>query len=109
LRKSGCRWWETCESDIKLCVCDFDAEGSEGLQVGDLGGEGRGFSNDEMGLEAYTVNFDAAGFEGGDEVLGGGGFAAGVFDVVIIVVEFYCFVVKGGSFEGNGDVFWSDL
>ncbi len=109
LGKSGCCWRETCESDIKLCVCDFDAEGSESLQVGDLGGERWSFSDDEMGLEAYTVNFDAAGFERGDEVLGCSGFCAGVFDIVVIVVELYLAVVEGGSFEGDGDVFWSDL
>ena len=62
-----------------------------------------------MGLEAYTVNFDASGFERGDEVLGSGGFGAGRFDIVVIVVEFYFAVVEGGSFEGDGDVFWSNL
>jgi hypothetical protein len=62
-----------------------------------------------MGLEAYTVNFDAAGFERGDEVLGSGRFGAGGFDVVVIVIEFYLAVVESCSFEGNGDVFWSDL
>jgi len=109
LGKSRCCRGETCESDVKLCVCDFDAEGSKGFQVGDLGGERRSFSDDEMGLEAYTVNFDAAGFERGDEVLGSGGLSAGGFNVVVIVVKFYLAVVEGGSFEGDGDVFWSNL
>ena len=62
-----------------------------------------------MALEAYTVDFDATGVEGGDEVLGSGGFGAGIFDVVVIVVEFYGAVIEGGCFEGDGDVFWSNL
>jgi hypothetical protein len=62
-----------------------------------------------MGLEAYTVDFDAAGFERRDEVLGCGGFSAGGFDVVIIVVELYGAIVEGGCFEGDGDIFRSNL
>ena len=62
-----------------------------------------------MGLETDAVDFYPAGLEGGDEGLRGGGFGAGVFDVVVVIVEFYVGIVLRCDFEGDWNVFGADL
>ena len=109
MRVPGCGRRERCEANVELGVCDFDAESGEGVQVCGLGGKGARFADDEVALQTDAVDFDAARFEGFDEVLGGGGFGAAVFNIVVVVVEFHAGVVKRRGFEGNGDVFGSDL
>lgn len=47
-------------SDVKFCICDVDAERGEGVEVGGLGGERGCISNDYMGLDPDTVDFDTA-------------------------------------------------
>ena len=62
-----------------------------------------------MTLKTDAVDFDPASFETCDYGLGGSCFGAGVFDVVIVVVEFYAGVVLSCGLEGYGDVFWTNL
>lgn len=61
-----------------------------------------------MRLQPDAVDFDTPGFERFDEVQSSGGFGAGVFDVVVVVVELYTGVGGGCCLEGDGDVFGAD-
>ncbi len=61
-----------------------------------------------MCLQADAVDLDAPGFERLDEVLGSGGFGAGIFDVVVVVVQLYGRVGGGCGLEGDGDVLRAD-
>jgi hypothetical protein len=74
-----------------------------------LCGLGGRFADYEMPLQTNAVDFYAAGFEGGDEILGRGCFGAGVFDVIVVVVELYTAVVESCGLEGDGDVLGADL
>lgn len=94
--------------DVKFGAGDFDAQGGEGFQVCSLRCKGRGFADDEVRLDADAVDFNAPGFERLDEVQLGGGFGAGAFDVVVVVVELYGGVGGCGGLEGDGDVFGAD-
>lgn len=62
-----------------------------------------------MGLETDAVDCYAALFERFDKVLRRGGFGAGVFDVVVVVVEFDCGVVFASGFKCDCEVFGADL
>jgi len=62
-----------------------------------------------VGLETDAVDLDVASFEALDEVECCGCFCAGVFNVVVVVVEFDVWVVEDGGFEGDGDVFGTNL
>jgi hypothetical protein len=61
-----------------------------------------------MPLQANAVDFGTSGLERLDEVERGGGFGAGVFDVVVVVVGLYGGVGGGCGLVGNGDVFRAD-
>jgi hypothetical protein len=100
---------ERCETNVDFSVCYFDAEGGEGFEIGDLRGFGGGLAGYEMALETDAIYFDAASFEGGDEVLGCGRFGASILDVVVVVVKLYRAVVESGCLKGDGDVFSADL
>jgi hypothetical protein len=69
-------WRQARESYINLCISDFDTKSCEGCKIGFLGREGPSLADDEMSLKTDAVDFDSARFEGGDDVLGGGGFGA---------------------------------
>lgn len=62
-----------------------------------------------MGLEADAVDLDVASFEALDEVECRSCFCAGVFNVVVVVVELDVWVIEDGGFEGDGDVFGTNL
>lgn len=64
---------------VELGDGDVDAQAREGGHVGLLRGLGRGLADDEVRLETDAVDFDLLGLEAFDEVLGRGGFVAGVF------------------------------
>jgi hypothetical protein len=62
-----------------------------------------------VGLETDAVDLNIAGFEALDEVKCCGCFCTRVFDVIAVVVEFDVWVVEDGGFEGDGDVFGTNL
>jgi hypothetical protein len=70
--------------------------------------EGGGLADDEMALQTDSIDLDASGFERSDEVLDSGCFGSGIFDVVVVVIKFYGWVVESSGFESDGDVFWTD-
>jgi len=59
-------------------------------------------------LQIDAVDFDTSGLEKLDEVKRRGGFGAGVFDVIVVVVEPYGGVGGGYGPVCNGDVFGAD-
>lgn len=97
------------EADVELGVGDLDAEGGEALEVGRLGCEVGGRAYDVMGLETNTVNLDATGLEGLDDVLCCGGLGSRVLNVVVIVVQLDIGIVQNYSLERDGNVLGSNL
>jgi len=59
-------------------------------------------------LQANAINLDASGFERLDEVESGRGLGAGVFYVIVIVVELHGRVCSRGGLKGDEDVFGAD-
>ena len=62
-----------------------------------------------MALETNAVNFNATGFKRGDKVLCCSCFGAGVFNVVIVVIELYSGVILSGRLISDGNIFGADL
>lgn len=62
-----------------------------------------------MVLEAYAVDLGAVRLHELDDILGGGGLDACVFEVVVVVIEFGVGVGNCCRGEGNGDVCGADV
>ena len=89
-------------ADVELRDCDLDAERGELLQHrlerrGDL-------PDDEVALEADTVNRDAVGEELFDEVEHRGRLRARLLDVVVVDVQLRVRVRRAGGLKCDGDV-----
>jgi hypothetical protein len=92
-------------ADIDFGERDFETESGELVHISsDRGGGGDG-TDDHVAFEADTVDGDALLDEGGDGGEGGVEFRAGVFQVVVVQVEFGIRVSGVGSAIGmvNGD------
>lgn len=105
LSESGSGGRESAKADVEFGVGDFDIESSEGLEGSGEGGFARGRSDDEVGLETDTVDFDTASLERFDEVEGSGCLGTGRLDVVVVVVELDIWIVESGGFECDWDIF----
>jgi hypothetical protein len=73
-------------ADVELRVGDLDAEAGEALQRGGQGAAARGAADDEMALEADTVNGGARGLDDLDELDGAVRLGLVVLQVVVVVV-----------------------
>lgn len=95
---------KTRESDVELSVSDIDVECDEGVEdVGQIGLAGRS-TDDEVALEANTVDRCASSLYGFDDVECRGGFRPGVLDVVVVVVQAGVWIRGSCGFEGDGKV-----
>lgn len=89
-------------ADVELRDGYFDAEGRESLELGlQTGGD---LPNDEMALEANTVDGYAIGLEGLHEVQHRGSLRACVLEVVLVDVQLGIGVCGTSGLEGSSDV-----
>ncbi len=91
-------------ADIELSVGDLDAESGEALQGGGEARTGGGAADDEMALEANTIDLCARCLHGLDQLDGKVGLGAVVLQVVVVVVQLGVGVGGLGGLEGKGKV-----
>lgn len=89
---------------IQLGVCNLDIQRRVGLERAGQIFSARGVADGEVALQTDAVDLGVVGFDQFDDVLRGGCFVAGVFDAVVVVVQFRGWVCGGGCGEGDGDV-----
>ena len=101
LRKQGSRRREG-HADIELGDGDLDAKSGERLEVGlERGGD---LADDEVALEADTIDGSVCGLERLDEVEHGGGLGALLLDVVVVDVELGSGIGGACGLQGSRDV-----